>query len=85
MCVSVWTEKERFVHTEGEWADGLLSTQAHSCPLAEWGSNRAFCLEHKGVANVCVLSTQQSAERSPFKNPQALIAPINYLCGMAKT
>lgn len=37
--------------------NGPVACSAHSCPLAEWGSNRAFCLQHKDVANVSVSST----------------------------
>lgn len=30
----------------------LAQHTARSCPLTEWGSNRAFCLGHKDAANV---------------------------------
>lgn len=53
MYVSVWNEGE--LNTQME--NGPVACSAHSCPLAEWGSNRAFCLQHKDVANVCVSST----------------------------
>lgn len=49
----VWKEGEFSTQTE----KGPVACSAHSCPLAEWGSNRAFCLQHKDVANVCVSST----------------------------
>lgn len=57
----------------------------HTAAQTEWSSNRAFRLRHKDVANVRVLSTHWSAERSPLKTPPALIASINYVYSMSKT
>lgn len=46
---SVRNEGESNTQTE----NGPGACSAHSCPLVEWGSNRAFiCLQHKDSANV---------------------------------
>lgn len=58
MCVRVWNEGRLSTQME----NGPVARSAHSCPLAERGSNRAFCMQHKDVANVCASSTHWSAE-----------------------
>lgn len=65
---------------------GPVACSAHSCPLAEWGSNRALFLPATQRLSKCAQAQAHTEVQCgpPFKNPGVLNALINHFYRISK-